>query len=139
MARVERLRETVSNPPTAEEIQRKADDGWELVAVEWQRAAPAGAEAAPQTPFGLCTSGGETELESDPREAEALKIMLGLVIDDRNSLAQVAEELNRRGFLTRGGESWSQVRVFNMLPRLVEVAPEIFAGSDWTAQYAATN
>ncbi len=140
MARIERLRETVSKPPSAEEIHQKAADGWELVAVEWQREAAAGAETkAVPTPFGLRTGGGETELETDAGEVEALKVMLGLVIDDRNSLAQVAEELNRRGFRTRNGETWSQVTVFNMLPRLVEVAPEIFAGSDWTAQHAVTN
>ena len=140
MARFERLRETVSNPPSAEDIRRKAADGWQLVAVEWRREAAAGAEPqATQTPFGLRTGAGETELEADPREAEALKLMVGLVIDDNNSLAQVADELNRRGFRTRSGESWSQVTVFNMLPRLVEVAPEIFAGSDWSAQHAATN
>ncbi len=144
MARVERLRESVSNPPTAEEIQQKAADGWRLVAVEWQREVAAGSgpaeasAAGAQTPYGLRTGDGETDLESDPREAEALELMLGLVIDDNNSLAEVAEELNRRGFRTRSGDSWSQVTVFNMLPRLVEVAPEIFAGADWKAQ-AATN
>ena len=134
MARVERMREAVSDPPTAEEIRQKAEEGWKLAAVEWQReaAAAAGGEVE-ETPFGLCTTEGGTELKMNEAEEEALRIMLGMVIDDRNSLAAVADELNRRGFRTRDGGDWSQGTVFNMLPRLIEVAPRFFASPEFSA------
>lgn len=154
MARVEQLREKVSELPTEEQVREKAAEGWKLVAVEWRREAvverreavverrKAVAEAAApahETPFGLSTAEGETRLEPDGGEQEALRLILELVIDDRNSLAHVADELNRRGLRTRGGESWSQGAVFNMLPRLVEVAPQIFARADWSPDTAVAH
>lgn len=140
MARVERMRETISKPPTAEEIRQKAEEGWKLVAVEWQREAPAQAgDEVEETPFGLCTGDGGTELEISRAEQEALRIMLGMVVDDRNSLAAVADELNRRGYRTRDGRDWSQGAVFNMLPRLIEVAPRFFASPEWPAAQPMTH
>ena len=140
MARVERMRETISNPPTAEEVRQKAEEGWKLAAVEWQREAPAKAgDELEDMPFGLCTEGGGTDLRMNPAEEEALRIMLGMVIDDRNSLATVADELNRRGYRTRDGRDWSQGAVFNMLPRLIEVAPRFFASPEWPAAQPMTH
>ena len=137
MARFEKLRENVSELPTEEEVREKAAEGWKLVAVEWQREAPARAEEpAHETPFGLCAADGGTELRPDRGEQEILRLILGMVIDDDNSLEQVAAELNRRGLPRRGGRSWNQGAVFNMLPRLVEVAPQIFARADWSTQNA---
>lgn len=128
MAGFERWREKVTEMPGEEEVRRKAADGWQPVAIEWQREAPE-REAERETPYGLRTRDGGTELWLDAGEEEALRLMLGMVIDDRNSLARVAEELNRRGLTTRRGDSWSQSAVFNMLPRLIEVAPRFFAAS----------
>ena len=140
MARVERMREAVSDLPTAEEIRQKAEEGWQLGAVEWQREAPAAAEdEVEETPYGLSTRDGGTELRMNEAEEEALRLMLGMVIDDRNSLATVAGELNRRGYRTRDGQSWSQGAVFNMLPRLIEVAPRFFASPEWSSEHALTH
>lgn len=140
MARTERWREAVSELPTEDEVRRKAEQGWKLAAVEWRREAPAAPDEARlvETPYGLCTHDGGTELDKSRSEQEALQLMLGMVIDDRNSLAAVAEELNRRGFKTRSGDTWSPGAVFKMLPRLVEVAPSIFARPDWSTERSLT-
>jgi len=57
------------------------------------------------------------------------------VIDDQNSLSDVAIELNQRGYRTRSGAPWSQVSVLHLLPRVVEVAPEIFANPSWSERH----
>lgn len=136
MAATKRFREVVAELPTAEEVRRKAQEGWKLVAVEWEREAGAAAGAADswrEAPYGLEAPGGGHELVESAREEAALRLMLNLVIDDRNSLVEVAAELNRRGFRRRDGEDWSPSAVFNMLPRLVDVAPKLFASPDWAA------
>jgi hypothetical protein len=43
----------------------------------------------------------------------------------------VADGLNGQGLRTRTGAAWTQVAVFNMLPRLIQVAPQIFASAEW--------
>jgi hypothetical protein len=50
--------------------------------------------------------------------------MLDLIARDQ-SVSEVAEELNRAGFRTRRGALWSRTAVFEMLPRLIEAAPDI--------------
>ena len=146
MARVEHMREVVNELPTAEEVHAREGEGWKLVAVEWQRDPAVTEQREPdeassetwcEAPYGLETPTGDSRLLSNSTEAEAMQVILSMVIDDRNSLARVAEELNRRGFHTRQGGDWSQGAVFNMLPRLVEVAPEIYASSQWRAQATA--
>ncbi len=141
MARTERFKEAVAELPTAEEVRRRAEQGWKLVAVEWQRES----EAAPDdvavswraAPYGLETPDGGYELVESSQEEAALRLILGMVIDDRNTLCEVAAELNRRGFRTRGGEDWSQSAVFTMLPRLVDVAPKLYASPAWAAEREA--
>lgn len=146
MARIERWHERVSELPTADELREREREGWKIAAIEWQREAAAeqrGDETRrAETPYGLLTPAGDTELAPSPAEEEALRLMLRMVIDDRNTLAMVATELNRRGFRTRGGRSWSPRAVFDMLPRLVEVAPRFFAEPrrpDWPEAAAATH
>lgn len=138
--RIELKREETTRRPTVEEIDAKAAEGWQLAAVVWRREVP-DEEPSPdmtslpeETPYGLVTTDGGVELREDLAEEEALRLMLRMVIDDQHDLSQVADELNRRGHLTRGGEAWSPLDVFNMLPRLVEVAPRFYARSDWTAE-----
>lgn len=136
MAGTKRFRETVSELPTAEEVRRRAEEGWKLVAVEWEKEDEAAAGTADlwhEAPYGLATPDGGQELVENEREEAALRLMLGMVIDDRNSLTEVAAELNRQGFRRRDGEDWSPGAVFNMLPRLVDVAPKLFASPDWAA------
>ncbi len=133
MAKSERVREVLSTPLTPELLEEKARQGWFAVAVEWQRSEPqaAAAELREEVPFGLKVAEGGRHLIEDPAEIEALALILEEIVADR-SLSTVAEELNRRGFRRRDGARWTQVAVFNMLPRLIEVAPRIYSTEEWS-------
>jgi hypothetical protein len=133
MNKLERLREAVAHAPTPEELQRRAAQGWRLVGVEWERGAPGTDQAGElqETPFGLKVAPDCAHLETDPDESQALAAMLRLVIQDEVSFTQVAQELNRRGFRTRHGSTWTPVSVYRLVPRLVEVAPQVFRSPAW--------
>jgi hypothetical protein len=81
-------------------------------------------------PFGLRISGDCAHLEENPAEMEVLFSMMELMIQDI-SLTRVAEELNRRKLPTREGETWNAAGVFRLLPRLIDLAPEIRATQQW--------
>jgi len=104
MARIERFRDVLAAPPTAEYWVQRTDSGWRLMAVEWEREV-AGEEAGRQEtveeiPYGLQIGEDCLRLEVNVDEHEALMLMLELIVQDR-SLSQVAKELNQRGFRTR--------------------------------------
>lgn len=135
MAEVERMREPVSSIPSAEYWRERMQNGWRPVAVEWQREVSTDeepvSEATVRPPYGLRVADDCSSLESDPYETGVLSVMLESVVSD-HSLTEVAEELNRRGLSTRNGTRWTQVLVFHMLPRLIEVAPEISSTREWS-------
>jgi hypothetical protein len=134
MARLERIREAVAGSMDAENLRQKAEAGWKLVALEWQREIP-GEEAEPEMliqeiPYGLRVSDDCLHLEEEPDEKNALVTMMELIVRE-DPFTQIAGELNRRGFRTRKGAEWTPVLVFNMLPRLIEVGPRIFSSEEW--------
>ena len=144
MAKLEHIRESVRGPIDPDYIRKREEQGWHLVAVEWQVEWERESQATPvapppshvakstlqEAPFGFQVSPEEQLLEENPSEMESLLSMMELIIQDI-SLAKVAEELNRRGFRTRRGVEWGPVAVFNMLPRLIELTPRIFASAEW--------
>ena len=134
MAKVERVREVLTSPPTAEYWREKAAEGWRPVAVEWERRAE-GAEPAgmlkEEVPYGLTVADDCRYLIENPAEVEAMRLMLEQIVLDR-PLSEVAEALNQRGFRQRSGSPWTQVTVFNVLPRLIEVAPRIYSSDEWS-------
>ncbi len=133
MAKIERVREVLSSPPTAEYWQEKAEEGWRPVAVEWEREIEEAAGEQPlkeEVPYGLQVSDDCLYLEENPSELEAMRLMLEQIVADR-PLSAAAEELNRRGLRQRGGAEWTQVTVFNSLPRLIEMAPRIYSSEEW--------
>lgn len=139
MADGERIRESLQGPLEATYVKQREQAGWKLVAVEWERAAAAPAVAAPpaepaagleDAPFGLRVAGDCEHLEQNPAEMQFLLSMMELIIQDI-SLVKVAEELNRKGFRTRKGAEWGPVALFNMLPRLIELTPQIFNNQEW--------
>lgn len=137
MARIERIRESVTAPIDAEHMRQKAQAGWRLVALEWQREIP-GVEPESETliqdvPYGLRVSSDCLHLVEDPDEKSALMMMMELIVRD-DPFSQVASELNQRGFRTRNGSPWTPVSVFNMLPRLIEVGPKIFSSEEWESR-----
>lgn len=130
MTRLERLREVVDGELSPELALERKSEGWRLAAVEWERETAGETEAGRERPlrreipFGLQISADCLHLEENPREKAAMDLMLDLICEDR-TISQIAETLNRRGFRSRRGEAWTRAMVFNLLPRLIEVAPEI--------------
>lgn len=139
MPDAEHIREAVKGPVDLSYIRERQAQGWRLVGLEWE-AAPSSVEqgaasrsmeiAFDEPPFGTRVIADAQKLEENPSEMEFLLSMMELIIQDI-SLTKVAEELNRRGFRTRRGVDWGPVAVFNMLPRLIELTPRIFASAEW--------
>ena len=134
MANIEGMREFVSGSLSAELYQRRTAEGWRLAAVEWRREVEAAEGEAPsvleEVPFGFRISDDCLHLEQDPTEKRVLMLVLELIVKD-HPLSQVAEELNRQGFRTRGGSPWTRAAVFDLHPRLIEVFPRILASKEW--------
>ena len=134
MNRIERLREEMAGPPTPEYIEQKSKEGWKLAAVEWHRVTDRGesdaGELMEEIPYGLQVSSDCKHLEQNRDEKEALTLMLEMIVEDK-ALSEVATGLNLQGHHTRQGTEWTQSSVFFMLPRLIEVAPQIFSSEEW--------
>lgn len=133
MAKVERVRQVLSSPFGPEELKTQVEQGWKIVAVEWEREVPEATEpvaTGEEPPFGLQVSKESEQLEVNPTEREALFLMMELTVQE-GPYSRIADELNRRGFRTRQGNRWSPVSVFQMLPRLIEVGPRIFSTEEW--------
>ena len=137
MAKVERIRETVTGSVDLEYVRQKTEAGWKLVAMEWRREIAGDETEQPiiveDIPFGLRISVDCSRLEEDPQERAVLVQMMDLIVQDY-SITLTASELNKRGLRTRAGGFWSPVSVFKMLPRLIEVGPHIFSSDDWEAR-----
>jgi recombinase len=137
MAKVERIREVVTGSVDMDYVRRKTEAGWKLVAMEWRREIP-GEEAqeavlVEEIPYGLRVAVDCSRLEEDPLERQVLVQMMELIVQDY-SITLVASELNKRGLRSRAGSPWTPVSVFNMLPRLIEVGPNIFSSDEWEAR-----
>lgn len=133
MAKRERVREVLMVPPGAEYFQEKQNDGWKLVAVEWERGEVAGGEEVrirEEVPYGLEVAEDCRYLVENPAEIRAMTLILDLIVADQ-SLSEVAEELTRRGYTRRDGRKWTQVSLFELLPRLVEIAPRVYSSRQW--------
>jgi hypothetical protein len=134
MNKKERSREVFEEPPSQEYWSRKAKDGWRLVAAEWERDAEAAGSSAAwveELPYGMKVGEDGLHLVENLPEKEALILMLEMIVADK-PLSEVAACVNRRGFRTRSGAKWIQVDIFNLLPRLVEVASRVYPTQDWS-------
>jgi recombinase len=133
MAKVERIREVVTGSVDMDYVRRKTEAGWKLVAMEWRREIPGDDKEAvlvEEIPYGLRVASDCSRLEEDPEERLVLMQMMELIVQDY-SITLVATELNKRGLRTRSGAFWTPVSVFNLLPRLIEVGPNIFSSDEW--------
>jgi len=131
--RNERIRQAISGLLNLEELKKFQQEGWNPVAIEWERQVPeteASSVAQPEEPpFGLRVK-DSLNLEEDPRETETLVAMMDLIIQD-GPYSFIAQELNRKGYRTRDGLKWTPVSVFQMLPRLIDAGPKIFSTEEW--------
>lgn len=137
MKRIERIRKAQFDSNEAMQLMQ---EGWRLVAVEWEREtdAPAGT-AAPETPaagqyeelpYGLRVAQDCHHVEQDPHEMEALNTLTELIVQDA-TLTRMADELNRRGYKPRQASKWTPLMIYNLFPRLIEVTPRIFSEDQW--------
>ncbi len=138
MANFERIRDVISGSVSPTIMQQRIAAGWQLVSMEWRRELP-GDEAPTEgafnddIPYGLRISGDCTRLEVDLRENQVLIQMMDLLVQDF-PFSSIASDLNEKGYRTRAGKVWSQVSVFNMLPRLIEIGPRLFSTEEWDAR-----
>lgn len=130
-----RIREVVWETPSPDYLMERARRGWTLVALEWEREMTAEETRSiglpSEVPYGLRVASSSLTLEEDPNERVILVEMLGLIVKDDVRFSMIAEALNQKGFRTREGQPWTPGAVFDMLPRLVEVAPTILTSDQW--------
>jgi hypothetical protein len=134
MARFERIRDVIAGPFNLSLMEQRTAAGWRLMSLEWRRELPG--EEAPlegafneDIPYGLRISDDCRRLEFDPRERMVLTQMMDLVVQDF-PFSSIASDLNEKGFRTL----WSQVAVFEMIPRLIEIGPDLFSTPEWAAR-----
>jgi len=134
MAKVERVRELLGKPLEPEYVKLRAEAGWKLVAVEWEREVEEAEEAPRQVgeevPYGLRVGDDCLHLIENPVETQVLIQMLDGIVQDY-PFSIIADELNRSGLRNRDGSKWEAVSVYNMLPRLIQVGPRIFSSEEW--------
>jgi hypothetical protein len=132
MTNDERIREVLAGPLTGEVLAQRAALGWVPYAIEWRRATAqlAAAPKREQVPFGMRVSSDCHFLEENPEEMVALETMLEGLVEDK-PLRVIADDLNQRKLVTRSGERWTQVVIFDLLPRLIEASPKILARPEW--------
>lgn len=138
MVRIERERDVLKSSPDEEYWQEKTAEGWRPVAVEWERDVPDAEEREPlmeEVPYGLEVSDDRQHLVENPAEIEVVRLLLEQIVSDR-PLSAAAEELDRRGHRQRNGSRWTQVALFNLLPRVVELAPRIYSSEEWNEKRA---
>jgi hypothetical protein len=133
MAYFERIRDVISGPFSPGVMEQRMKAGWQMVSIEWRRElpdseAPREGASSEEIPYGLRISDDCMRLEVDPTENQALMLMMDLLGQDF-SYSHIVSDLNEKGFRTRSGEPWSQVSVFNMMPRLIETGPGLFASA----------
>jgi hypothetical protein len=134
---LERERQRVSGWPSGEELARRRAEGWEPVAIDWEREPSRKPTSSRphelEIPYGFRAAADGFHMIDEPAERRALMIILDSIVDDR-PLSQVATELNRAGILDRQDRPWTPTAVFELLPRLIDAGPSIFSSPDWIAQ-----
>jgi recombinase len=127
------VRDQIQSPVSLDYFQQRAAAGWKLKAIEWERAddqATVPELGSTPSPYGLELVPETARLQQSPEEAEVLLTILELIVVEKG-VSHIASELNRRGYATRGGKPWTSSAVFNLLPLLIEAAPDILKSEDW--------
>lgn len=138
MANKKRIWEPVSGPLSPEYLTERITAGWRLVGIEWEREtteAPALAreEWIEEIPYGLRLSPDCARLVGNPSETDIIVNALDMIVEDC-PLSLVADHLNQRGYRTRAGTDWTAGALFELLPRMIQVAPRVFASEEWLSR-----
>jgi len=131
------LRDSVQHPVSLDYFQERLSAGWKLKAVEWEREVevPTETAAPPEqaAPYGLEIAPDASRLRQNPHELDVLMTILELIVVEKG-VSYIAEELNVRGFKTREGTQWTSPAVFNLLPRLIDLGPDLLKSNDWQSR-----
>ena len=131
------LRDSVQHPVSLDYFQERLSAGWKLKAVEWEKEVDVPMETAAPTdqpaPYGFEIVPDAARLRQNPHELDVLMTILELIVVEKG-VSYIAEELNVRGFKTRQGTPWSSPAVFNLLPRLIELGPDLLKSNDWQSR-----
>lgn len=133
MARLERKHEILDGPLSDDLIGQRAAEGWRPMAIVWERESTDDASGRPEPeplPYGLRVAADCRHLEQDENEVATMIAMLKMIVDE-TPFAEIARILNAQGMHARNGLEWNQTSVFYMLPRLIEVAPDIYSSQEW--------
>jgi hypothetical protein len=133
MDKYERVREPAPEGVTAEYLKGRQEAGWKLVAVEWERPVEPGEPSRIEVPYGWKVADDQRHLEEDTSEQQAMLVMMDMIVADM-PLSAVAAELTKRGMRMRNGAPWTPPAVFDLLPRLVETGPRLFATEAWATR-----
>ena len=77
-------------------------------------------EGLGKPPYGY-RIGRERKLEEVPREADLVRLMFRLYVEEGLGVRRIAGYLNERGFLTRRGQGWSMVTIRDILRNSVHI------------------
>jgi hypothetical protein len=127
------IRDRVQEPITIEYFQRRLSEGWRLKAVEWEKAEEAPADEQGETqdvPYGLEISASADRLRQSTEEVSVLMAVLEMIVTEKR-VSLIADELNIRGYRTRSGLRWTPTAVFELLPRVIDMGPELLKSSEW--------
>lgn len=135
------LRDRVQHPVSLDYFQEKLSTGWKIETIEWSKEdgvasynpvslPEPGEEAAP---YGLEIVTESQQLRHNPQEIAVLMTILEMVVADKG-VPLIADELNQRGYRTRRGTRWVAPAVFDLLPRMIEMGPQLLTTAEWQAR-----
>jgi Recombinase len=135
------IRDHVQHPVALDYFHERLSAGWRLRAIEWEQqddtvSAPQPAVpefGAEQPPYGLEIAPEAVYLRPNLQETAILLTILEMIVAEKN-VSLIADELNLRGYRTRGGGQWNSATVFNLLPRIVDMGPALLRSSDWQSR-----
>jgi hypothetical protein len=82
MAKLERLRDFMTEPPSDEYFASKASQGYRLVSIEWERGRADEGPPLEDVPFGLRVASDCRRLEESPDEIQVLLLMMEEIAKD---------------------------------------------------------
>jgi hypothetical protein len=133
------VRDYVEHPISIDYFQQRLSDGWKVKAIEWEKedgAETPDAKNAPPAytpepaPYGLEIVSDALVLKQNPEEIAVLLTILEMIVADKGA-SLIADELNARGQRTRRGTRWTPPAVFDLLPRVIEMGPQLLTTSEW--------
>jgi hypothetical protein len=128
------IRDRVKDPVTLDYFQKRISEGWKLKTIEWEREEAEVSQGEPagtsEVPYGLEIGGEADRLWQNVQEISVLLAVLEMIVTEKR-VSLIADELNQRGYRTRQGSRWTPTAVFELLPRVIDMGPELLKSPEW--------